>query len=129
MKYIATALVAAISTAAAATPTTDAQAIIKANVLDPGSVQFRGLKTVKGNVCGEYNAKNSFGGYVGFKFFAYKPAVGRVYAANPSLDQSIVMEKSKVLASVDGDAAGPDELRVQSDVMLAVFSCNFDNLR
>ena len=40
---------------------------------DPSSVQFRRveIKMFKGNriVCGELNAKNSYGGYVGFKKF------------------------------------------------------------
>jgi hypothetical protein len=42
---------------------------------DPASVQFRDVVVVRNGksvtVCGEYNAKNSYGAYVGFqKFFA-----------------------------------------------------------
>ena len=44
---------------------------------DPGSAQFRNVRLVqhpKGKVvCGEMNAKNSYGGYVGFKVFAASP--------------------------------------------------------
>lgn len=37
---------------------------------DPGSVQFRGIRYIEGRaICGEANAKNSYGGYVGFKAF------------------------------------------------------------
>lgn len=53
----------------------------KASLKDPASVQFRGVKLSRFKTpdgkpasiwCGEMNAKNSFGGYVGFsQFFAY----------------------------------------------------------
>lgn len=36
---------------------------------DPESARFRGVFTMRGSVCGEVNAKNSYGGYVGFKRF------------------------------------------------------------
>ena len=51
-----------------------AQEKIKANAKDPASVQFRGEQlhevTDQGAVaCGQYNAKNSFGAFTGFKGF------------------------------------------------------------
>ena len=48
---------------------------------DPSSAQFRNIKTstsyaIPGRevalVCGEYNAKNEMGGYVGFKSFSWQ---------------------------------------------------------
>lgn len=40
---------------------------------DPTSIQIRNLKPSRTSperlICGEFNAKNSFGGYVGFKLF------------------------------------------------------------
>lgn len=36
---------------------------------DPDSAKFRGVKVKWGTVCGEVNAKNSFGGYVGYRRF------------------------------------------------------------
>lgn len=38
---------------------------------DPDSAQFRNLRVVSGGaaLCGEVNAKNSYGGYTGFKSF------------------------------------------------------------
>lgn len=42
---------------------------IKAEAFDPDSAKFRNQK---GN-CGEVNAKNKFGGYVGFKRYIYDP--------------------------------------------------------
>lgn len=46
---------------------------IAANLKDPGSANFRNVRLVKyldsAVICGEVNAKNSYGGYVGFKDF------------------------------------------------------------
>lgn len=42
---------------------------VKENLKDPESVKFRNVN----NGCGELNAKNSFGGYIGFKRFLVKP--------------------------------------------------------
>lgn len=36
---------------------------------DPESARFQGVHVKWGTVCGEVNAKNSFGGYTGFKRF------------------------------------------------------------
>lgn len=51
-----------------------AKAGIASSLRDPSSAQFRnlhGYATSQGDriVCGEYNAKNGFGGYVGFASF------------------------------------------------------------
>lgn len=55
-----------------------AKETIKNAMKDPGSTEFRSLRNLKNSlgdtyVCGEVNSKNSYGGYVGFKGFAYKP--------------------------------------------------------
>lgn len=42
-----------------------AQGFVLANLKDPESAEFRDQK----GLCGEVNAKNSFGGYTGFKRF------------------------------------------------------------
>jgi hypothetical protein len=36
---------------------------------DPSSAQFRNVREKGGEVCGEVNAKNAMGGYVGFQRF------------------------------------------------------------
>lgn len=58
---------------AAATMMSVAEARISERMKDPGSVQFRGVAIYTGAgspvVCGEVNAKNSFGGYSGFQPF------------------------------------------------------------
>ena len=41
------------------------------NLNDPSSVQWRNVEKVNDSlICGEYNAKNSYGAYSGFKRFA-----------------------------------------------------------
>ena len=54
----------------------NATEVIKNRMKDPESTQFRNLRIVTNTVgekfvCGESNSKNSYGGYVGFKPFAY----------------------------------------------------------
>jgi hypothetical protein len=61
-----------------------ARAIIVSHLVDPGSLSIRktmikSAKSVDGRsvtiLCGEYNAKNRLGGFVGFRSFVYEPAV------------------------------------------------------
>jgi hypothetical protein len=50
----------------------DAKNSVRGQLTDPASAQFRNMRNARGTtVCGEVNAKNSFGGYIGFKRFAY----------------------------------------------------------
>lgn len=56
---------------------------------DPGSAQFRSLEispTLPSNVCGEINAKNSYGAYVGFQPFRYDDADKTVTLLDPDSD-------------------------------------------
>lgn len=60
-----------------ATDVDSAKSMIMDAMKDPGSTQFKSVRTIKNSlndsyVCGEVNSKNSYGGYVGFKSFAYK---------------------------------------------------------
>lgn len=51
--------------------------VAKEGLKDPSSAQFRNVRIVSWGsekvVCGEINAKNSYGGYVGFKRFVGSP--------------------------------------------------------
>lgn len=83
-------LLMAIALAAGSVPTVaEVKAAVKAELKDPQSAQFRGLKPLKddeGKVygyCGWVNAKNSYGGYVGESFFLYNHRK-RVVALVPS---------------------------------------------
>lgn len=49
-----------------------AMKIIESSLVDPESVQYKDIRRyTDGTVCGEYNAKNSMGGYTGFEPFIY----------------------------------------------------------
>lgn len=56
-----------------------AKIAVAANLKDPSSVQFRNIHVVPSTlnsrkVCGDINAKNSYGAYVGFEEFVYDGA-------------------------------------------------------
>jgi len=47
-----------------------AQSLVKGRLKDPDSAQFRNVRRLPdGDICGEVNSKNGFGGYVGFQHF------------------------------------------------------------
>jgi len=49
-----------------------AKEAVTKNLKDPSSADFRNVRWVSGgDVCGEVNAKNSFGGYAGFQRFSW----------------------------------------------------------
>lgn len=53
---------------------TAAKSAVAAQMKDPDSVKFRNIISGKGGVCGEINAKNSYGAYNGFHAFVYLTA-------------------------------------------------------
>lgn len=82
-----------------------AKAAIAAQLKDPESVQFRNLRSSQAPtgaelVCGEFNAKNSFGGYIGFKPFLWSDA-GVLIEAGDDADKSIT--GAFILATCSGD--------------------------
>ena len=76
-RTIAPILFLSISFNASAQPKLD-EALLRSafiDLKDPSSAQFRNVKYGKGvpgawPMCGEFNAKNSYGGYVGFQRFS-----------------------------------------------------------
>lgn len=60
-------------------PEARAEALLAGYLIDPGSVQLRKVRTStvsSDSICGEVNAKNRMGGYVGFRrFIASRSAV------------------------------------------------------
>lgn len=66
---------------------------------DPESSKFRDVRQSSAAVCGEVNAKNSFGAYTGFKrFYVTKSMDGRVSA------------KSRILLELNEDVEDFDQL-------------------
>jgi hypothetical protein len=54
-------------------PIEEAKAAVKEILKDPASAQFRDVKlNSMGDVCGQFNAKNSYGGYGDFEPFRYE---------------------------------------------------------
>jgi hypothetical protein len=87
-----------------------AKRALERGLKDPSSVQYRDIrvvtkKTGTRTICGEFNAKNSFGGYVGFQSFAAEVAV-------PLPQVDLDMETWKRLCLTDAEEAavnGPRE--------------------
>lgn len=93
------------------TPTTAADraalAALTDQAKDPASVQFRGVRSfaTSGNqriVCGEYNARNSFGGYVGYLPFwirTYENQPVHVVAASNATEAEVIAGKCRAAAT------------------------------
>lgn len=63
-----------VAAAAIADPFADARAYVVASLKDPDSARFGTFARGKGSViCGQVNARNSFGGYSGMSAFVYSP--------------------------------------------------------
>lgn len=82
-----------------ARPVLHARELVRAELLDPESATFR-YERVRGNtVCGEFNARNKFGGYVGFAGYIADLERGTAFRERPGaseLDQAsnILFEQS-----------------------------------
>lgn len=79
-KGLAESTTKALATHSEAEVIADAQRVAAERLKDPSSAQFRNVRVqqyLQGPlkiVCGELNAKYSYGGYVGFRQFAASPA-------------------------------------------------------
>lgn len=70
---IALAIATAGQAHAGETQIETAKALLERTLVDPASVQYRDVKDVPGaGVCGQFNARNSYGGYAGFMGFAWR---------------------------------------------------------
>jgi hypothetical protein len=76
---------------------TTAEHLVRAQLKDPGSAQFRNVTATHPDsvslpvICGEVNARNGYGGYVGFVPFLYDANSGKAYLLNlnPTSDDSL----------------------------------------
>lgn len=56
-----------------------AKEAVESVLKDPGSVKYRNIKEYyPASVCGEFNARNSMGGYGSFEFFLFEADTGRL---------------------------------------------------
>jgi hypothetical protein len=77
---------------------------ILAALKDQGSAQFRNLRngsdTDRRRVCGEVNAKNAYGGYVGFQKFVYFADTNESFILDEDFGSpSYVREQAKLFGS------------------------------
>lgn len=80
------ACLVAIAPAHATDAIADAKARILETLKDPDSAKFRDVKLYKsGAVCGSYNAKNSYGGYVGYTHFGFTAQGAAILPPNTDL--------------------------------------------
>jgi len=71
----------------------DAKDGLEKRLKDPDSVKYRNVQEYSENVvCGEYNAKNSYGAYGGYETFIWR---------NGGLDTKYSYQKEKLLCSND----------------------------
>lgn len=54
----------------------EAHSLLEQDLRDPHSVQYRDEQKKRAGLCGEFNAKNASGGYVGFRSYVYVPRQG-----------------------------------------------------
>ncbi len=69
IRFITLVLVLACLTGCDSERVSVAKAAVRDQMRDPGAVEFRNVRDTGEVICGEVNAKNGFGAYVGFRPF------------------------------------------------------------
>lgn len=86
-------------------PHSFAREMVRAELVDPESAQFRNLHTKGDKICGEVNAKNGMGGYVGFvPFVVSKSSRGNTVVIQPRPHEIAAERAMNELASLSGGA-------------------------
>ena len=90
-----------------------AQELIRAKLSDPASAQFRSVVVYRDAVCGEVNAKNRFGGYIGFTAFYVPPEASLVWVDSGSskLAAELCASRASRFKS-SGQSAPPTSIQV-----------------
>lgn len=77
-------------------------------LIDPSSAQFRSVRVSKDAVCGEINAKNRMGAYVGFSRFVASPTTtqssGWLAQVDPQFDPADKASADEFCASLRGNS-------------------------
>ena len=76
---------------------------------DPSSVQIEVAAKKADAICGRFNARNSFGGYVGFKFFSYEPSTGDLYLIGTIIHRSGAVDDA--MSMIKNLPSDPDEFK------------------
>lgn len=90
---------------------------------DPNSAQFRDVKLIAGGkgICGEINAKNSYGGYDGFKVFMLGPD-GVPYILHQGLQRKFAVKWAGM--TIDDWKKSPDLMSMSEYLADIVFVMN-----
>ncbi len=72
----------------------DAKARVAAQLKDPASAEFKDINQVGDRVCGEVNARNSFGGYTGFVPFYIRGE--EVLLGQPDSEPSSLLQNATI---------------------------------
>lgn len=67
----------------------DAEKALEGVLKDPSSAEYRNISSSWEWVCGEVNAKNSYGGYTGYQPFLINRRSGRVELFNPTIERAV----------------------------------------
>lgn len=70
-----------------ARPVLQARDLVRAELLDPESATFRNERVRGATVCGEFNARNKFGGYVGFAGYIVDLGRGTAFRERPGVSE------------------------------------------
>jgi hypothetical protein len=103
--FVGFALIATPAAAASLQPTKEIRSKFSEILKDPESLKLDVVSSKAGTICGRYNAKNSYGGYVGFKNFTYQSGtlytVGTIVRADGTvLDVDAVTDRKPT--DIDG---------------------------
>lgn len=112
----------------------NAKTKISALMKDPASTTFQMLKTYRigtdDTVCGEVNSKNSFGAYVGYKAFYYRPKTSSDFifsqqttttgSFGPTVDAAAATLIATVCSNITSEQADAAQTAFVNAVLLAV---------
>ena len=87
MRVVLAIVITALAVAGCDRTIPDAKRLLSSRLKDPGAVQFQRIrKGNDGTVCGEMNAKNSYGAYTGYTEFVAKPSTGQIWNPPPNIE-------------------------------------------
>jgi hypothetical protein len=92
-----------------------AERVVREQLLDPISAQFRNVESLDGHVCGEVNAKNKIGAYTGFTRFVVDTATNQA-VLDPQFDFTDLLSARELCTEVSGNE--------YSSVSTTVSACN-----